>query len=264
MARRHGLLALGAATGIVLAATGVLRSPVVNTPQSRHSISPDSLPDGVVARVNDHWITRAEFEQALALQFAEGAIPDATDKQRVLDRMIDEELRVQHAIELNLHRTDGRVRMDLASVITDAAVAGVADDLFDEQVLRDYFTERREYFANRGPIHVRQVWIPIVGGNLGEAFMRARDATTRLREQEPFDSVTELCGSPAPRPIPDKVLAPEELIAYIDWAVINLALTLQPGETSDPIRSLNGYHVLQVLRATESRSRQFRPLPPGC
>jgi peptidyl-prolyl cis-trans isomerase C len=217
----------------------------------------EMLPPDAVARVNDRLITRKDFEQVLALEVEEGAEPDESTKRRILDRMIDEELRVQRAIELKLHLSDPRVRMDLASAVAEAATAAAEQETRDEALLRAYFDRNRDYFARRGPLRVRRIWIAIVGGNLGEAYTRARTATRLLREKQPFEVVKDIVGNHDPRPIPDKLISPDKISEYIDRPVLNVALTLQPGEVSNPIRTMDGFHVLQVQERRNRENASF-------
>lgn len=257
-ARGRWLLLLGAVAGIALVAMGILPTvdtdlPVRQSVQPTPSADCELLPAYAVARVNDRLITRKEFEQVLALEVEEGAKPDEATKQRVLDRMIDEELRVQHAIELKLHLSDPRVRMDLASAVAEASTASAEEDTKDEVQLGAYFERNRDFFARRGPLRVRRIWVAIVGGNLGEAYTRARTATQLLREKQPFEVVKDIAGNLDPRPIPNKLISSDSLGDFMDRNVLNVALTLMPGEVSNPIRTIDGFHVLQLQ---ERRNRE--------
>lgn len=259
--RAHRLLLCGAAAGISLAGVGVLRGPTVQ-PASPLQTQPKSnisepLPTGAVARVNGRLISDDDFQKVLALEVSGGLAPDGATKRALLDRMIDEELRVQRAIELDLHHVDARVRMDLASAVAEAAAAAVAQETLDEAALRSYFEDRRDYFARRGPLRLRTIWVGIIGGNLGEAFNRARTASKLLREKEAFETVKEICGNSDPRPLPDRLLRPDELTLHLGRVVLDAALTLQPGEVSDPVRSNDGFHVLQVLERRDNDRVSF-------
>jgi hypothetical protein len=96
-----------------------------------------------------------------------------------------------------------------------------------------------------------------VGGNLGEAFTRARTAMTLLRERQPFDVVKDIAGSNDPRPIPDELMSPDKLNELIGRTVLNAALTLQPGEISDPIRASDGFNVIQMLERRNHENPSF-------
>jgi len=266
-ARGRWLLLTGAAIGIATAAAGILRRPAADEPPAAEPTTiaaREPLPPDAVARVNERLIGRKDFEQALALDLAAGAVRNASTERRVLDRMIDEELRVQRAIQLRLHLTDPRVRMDLASAVAEAATVAAEVLPPDEAALRAHFEQKRDYFAGRGPLRVRQIWVAIVGGNLGEAFTRARSATTLLREKQSFEIVKDIAGNSEPRPVPDRLLSPEELGGLIGGTALNVALTLRIGEVTDPIRMTDGFLVLSRVRlqrlphALESNAAELR------
>lgn len=258
--RAHWLLLCGAAAGVILAAVDVLREPAPEPPPPATAFQAEPLeplPADAVARVNDRLIRIQDFKEVLAVEVAGGMVPDAASKQRLLEDMIDEELRVQHALKLNLHLTDPRVRMDLASAVAEAVIARAEQEAPDERTLRKYFAERRDSFARRGPLRVRQIWIGIVAGNLGEAYGRARAAAKLLREEENFEIVQQLLGSKDPRPIPERLLHPDELAEYIGPLALDATLTLERGEVSDPIRATDGFHVLQVLERRPNQTVSF-------
>ena len=86
-------LAVGAATGLIVAAIGVMGE--------RPSV--DDLPPGAVARVGDALIRVEEYDRLVAGLESDRRSPvDGKLRRHVLDRMIDEELLVQRAVELGL------------------------------------------------------------------------------------------------------------------------------------------------------------------
>src|SRR6266446_3398750 len=110
------LLALGALSGIAVAASGLLRNGLDNR---------SALPSGAVARINGQIIRVADYERVVAglADDRRDGIDDA-QRRRVLDRLIDEELLIQRGLELGFARQDRKVRADLtaaviASVLTE-------------------------------------------------------------------------------------------------------------------------------------------------
>ena len=109
-------LAFGAAAGLALAAASLLRAPDRDTP-----------PEGSVALVNGVPIRTDSFRRLVAALDADRRSPlSDADHRHVLDRLIEEELLVQHAVDLGLVRTDRRVRADLVSAVL-AAINAAAD-----------------------------------------------------------------------------------------------------------------------------------------
>ena len=114
------LLGLGAAAGLLCAAVGLLRpaAPPV-----------EMVAADAVARVNGTAIRRADYERLLAGLQRDTRTPiDDKSRARILDRMIEEELLVQRALELGLATVDRRVRANLtssliASIVTEADAA---------------------------------------------------------------------------------------------------------------------------------------------
>jgi len=102
-ANRRSLLlaAIGAAVGITLGFLSVMQWLELGT-----------LPNSVVARVNQVDILRGQYETALSLLASEkrGVLTDA-DRTLVLERMIEEELLAQHGFSIGLVRSDRSLRM---------------------------------------------------------------------------------------------------------------------------------------------------------
>ena len=107
------LLSIGATIGLVLAAWGVLENV-----QSR------SLPANSVARVNGTLIRAENYERLVEAVMGDMRTPDLeTASQRVIERMIDEELLVQRALDLGLVHLDRKVRSDLTSSVINSVVS---------------------------------------------------------------------------------------------------------------------------------------------
>jgi hypothetical protein len=166
------LLAIGATTGLALAAWGLLE----NSASAR-------LPSGAVARVNGTVVRSEDFERLVAAVLQDMRTPDEEKaRTRVLERMIDEELLIQRALDLGLIHLDRKVRADLTSSVIASVVNDVkglepsAEELerfFAEQAfverIADQLLQRDEQsrgtqhgiarivpfavFAGRGPLH---------------------------------------------------------------------------------------------------------------
>ena len=107
-----------------------------------------SLPPGAVARVNQHLIPRDAWLRAVAAVASERRTPltDA-DQRHILDRLVDEELLVQHGVELGLVESDARLR---STVVSEVMAAARPAALFDETDQRRFYDEHRDYFAPAG------------------------------------------------------------------------------------------------------------------
>ena len=232
------LLALGAATGVLIAAAGLV---------GHAGTGGRGLPAGAVARVNGQLITADEYGRVvagLAADRRDGV--DAEMRRQVLGRLIDEELLVERGLELGLARRDARVRKDLTAAVIDTVVAASADPEPSPADVEAFSRERPDLLRRPGRLRVRQVWCRAATA-ADDAPARAREAAERWRHGEAFDAVRDAVGDAELAPLPDALLPPAKLLDYLGPTALRAALALAPGTVSDPVRSRTGYHVLQVV-----------------
>ncbi len=234
--RARLLLGLGAAAGLAAVALGLL-SPT------------GGLPSHAVARVNDSLIGSATYERAVAALAADSrSVPSEADRQHVLDRLIDEELLVQHALDLELPRHDARVRADLVAAVIQALLATASDTDPSDAELEAFYQEHVDYFARPGRARIAQILVrsePVRSPE--EAFARAREAARRLRVGEPFALVKSELGDTEIAQLPDTYLSPAKLREYLGPSATRAALALAPGGVSDPVPSSQGYTLVCSL-----------------
>lgn len=138
--RARALLALGALAGLVLAGVGLLWP-------SRPTGA--SLPAGAVAIVNGEVIGAEALERELEWLRRSGAAPEGPDaRRRVLERMIDEELLLQRAVELDIVRHDRRIRTALIAAVAQAAAAQLDIEAPDPDAVRAFYEANRERFGD--------------------------------------------------------------------------------------------------------------------
>jgi parvulin-like peptidyl-prolyl isomerase len=230
------LLAAGAVLGALLAAAGLTAS------------SGTTLPPDVVAVVNQAPIRTEDYVRMCDAVAADRRAPlESADKQRVLDRLIEEELLVQRGLTLDLPRLDRRVRADLTQTVIDGIATQASEREPTDEELRAFFAAHRDVFAGPGRLRVRQVFIRVTAPSDPAALARADQAAQRLRAGESIDAVQAALGDPPLAALPDTALPPSKLRDYLGPTALRTALELDVGEVSDPVRSGTGYHVLQVV-----------------
>ena len=241
------LLGVGAGVGIVVAAAGLV--------ESRAS---GALPAGAVARVNGVVVRADDYERSV--RALERDRPDGvgdTERRHVLDRMIDEELLVQRALDLGLARQDARVRRDLVASVIDSVVAEHDDVKPSDAELEAFYEREREFFSRPGRLWVREIWCRAdTPADAPAAEERARRAAARLRAGEGSIVVRDALGDRELAAPPDGLVPPAKLLDYLGPTVLRAALALEAGGVSEPVRSATGYHVVQVVE------REASWLPP--
>ncbi len=134
-----------------------------------------------VAWVNDRPISRESYENALRAVAGDrktGTLQEG-DRERVLDRLIDQELLIDRAIELGLHERDPQLRNQLATAMIDFLVGRAEDDArgASEAELRAFYEEQRFRFqrSTRYRVAVEGGAVPLPGG-----FLLAKEIEQRL------------------------------------------------------------------------------------
>lgn len=245
--RARVLLALGAILGLVCAA-GSLIAP--------RGPGKSELPPGALATVNGETIRLEEYERALAALAADrrNVVGDA-ERLRVLDRLIEEELLIQRAIELGFVRRDQRVRAGLVSSVIQAVVSEAAATEPKQEEVEAFYRQNRDYFTQPGRLRLRQILVRIGGARApDQALVLAREVAERLRAGEPFLAVKRELGDREVASLPDGFLPPKKLREYLGPAAARAALALEPGAVSDPVRTAAGMRVLQVLEREPERT----------
>jgi hypothetical protein len=186
------LLLAGLAAGTALGAVGLRAAPA------------PALPPEAVARVDGQLIQRDAWRRAVAAVAADRRAPlTAADERHVLERLIDEELLVQHGVALGLVERDARLRSTLVSQVMQAATQATRAEP-DEATLRAFYAEHRDRFTPAARLRVRAWRVDAAGA------------------RAPFE--------PA---VPDVLLPPAKLQAYLGPALTRRAFALAPGQSDE-------------------------------
>lgn len=242
--RAQWLLALGAAIGLATAAGSLLLEGQARVGElSNENVA---SVNGVPIRTN-HFLRAVE---GLASDRREPLSED--DRRHVLDRLIEEELLVQHALDLGLAQRDRRARSYLVSSVLDSIVAETAGYDPEPGEVEAFYEENADYFARPGRLHVQQIFISLPetadDDDEAAAMARAQSAAERLRDGEDFAELRAELGDREIAGIPDVPLPPVKLREYIGPSGLRVARTLETGDVSDPFRSPQGVHVLWMVK----------------
>jgi parvulin-like peptidyl-prolyl isomerase len=171
------------------------------------------------------------------------------ERRHVLDRLIEEELLVQRAIDLGLDVSDRTVRNRLVSAMIEMVVSGVDQREFSREEVEAFYRENREFFARSDRLWVRQLRFAVDREQgEAEAFRRGERAADRLRRGEKIEDLATELGDPPLLPVPDGLLPASKLREYLGPTPARKALELAGGEVSDPVRGGSAYHVLQMVQ----------------
>lgn len=209
------LLLAGLLAGADIAAAGLVTSG-------------PGLPARAVARVNDRLILRDAWLRAVAAVAGErrGELTEA-DQRHILDRLIDEELLVQHGVALGLVEQDARLRSTMVSEVMQTAT-GAAATVPDEGALRAFYQQNTSFFAPTARLRVK-AWRLNADGSRAEFLP----------------------------PVPDALLPLAKIRNYLGPALTGQAAALPSDAPSEPIATESGPVVLQVLEKEAGAAQPF-------
>lgn len=209
------LLLAGLAVGAGLGAVGLRAAPA------------PGLPPQAVASVDGRLILRDAWQRAVAAVSSDRRTPlSAEDRRHILERLIDEELLVQHGVALGLVERDARLRGTLVSEVMQAATQAARAEP-DDAAVRAFYDANRGHFTPATRLRVR-------------AWRVDRDGAAA-----PFE--------PA---VPDVLLPPAKLQAYLGPALTQRALALAPGART--VEDGVGLELVEALPAAVPPFEQVR------
>lgn len=210
------LLLVGLAAGLMGAAWSVVRQ-----------VPATGLPAHTIAQVGDQFILRDQWLKAIAAAASERRTTlTAAQQKLMLDRLIHEELLVQHGLRLGLVQNDQRLRGQLIAEVLFNARASLADEPISDTELQAFYEANLGLFVPPAQLRV-QAWTLQPDGQRTAFFP----------------------------PVPDSLLPLHKLQQYLGPALVQTALTLPLGQDSQPI-SREAQSV--ILRVNE---QQLAPTP---
>lgn len=228
---RLWLLAAGALAGIGGAAFGLLEFN-----------NPDNLPDFAAARVNETVISKQALGEALSrLQYDSRELLEADDEAWVLDRLIDEELLVQHGLALGLAHSEHNVRAAIVQSLIAAATAEANASNPDDSELENFYAENQALFLATPAVAVR-AWT-------------TTDATLASRviagETEPLPAGVERIAA-----LPESLLPLSKIRDYLGPTLAGkIAQRSQSGFFSETVAGK--HYIVQIIELAEPQTAAF-------
>ncbi|EJW21347.1 hypothetical protein IMCC14465_11430 [alpha proteobacterium IMCC14465] len=240
------LLGLMALAGLIVAVSTVFDTP-----------KPD-YEGTAIAFVNDVAIPETGYLRALSMleQDKRGPINDA-DRLRILDLLIDEELLIQRADEINLIGIDSSVRKALTNAMIQFIISENGDAEITDEILNTHFLNNLDYFTPSKQIWVKRIY---VRGARDDADQRLQEIRTALQQGENFDAVAARLGDEIFPEIPNSLLPPTKLQAYLGPALTQTVISLDEGAITNAIRVGSGWHFLYLVQQRKGIVPEFNDI----
>jgi hypothetical protein len=241
---RRAWLIAGALAGCALAAMQILhdvRLPVRFLP-------------GVAARVNGREIDRASVDRTVAGFDARMRKPEAAVRDRVLTRMIDEELLVQHALDSGAAETDPEVRAALMRAAISRLNSEAASQPISTAEIDAFYGAHRSAYASSANYEVTPLYYESPDfPNLQEARRRADAGQASVLAGQAVETL-ERGADKLPFVAPGTLATARTLANYFGASAVTALDHIRPGETTQPGVFGRGVLVLYLNRRVAGAS----------
>lgn len=206
--------------------------------------------EGAIAVVDGTPIARSVFDSAIeGLASAKRTPLTEAEKREALERIIDEELLLQRALELGLGESDPQSRKALVNAMLQFSIADASRRTPSDAQLKAFYAERPRLIAPQPLLSVRGVSFSALNEAQARAFKAALDAGTD------FDAAVKKTGAEGLL-LPGGPVVPSKIAEYAGASVRDAALSLQPGQSIGPLAIANRLVFLHLVARTET------PAPP--
>ena len=213
-----------------------------------------------IAKVNDQYINEDQFlKYAITLGADFKAEEDEELIDLVLERMIEEELLVQRAIELKLHQQDIQVRKVLIEQIIEFILQLENLNPTDEQ-LKQYFINNIGKYSSDVELKIDSIFLKsksegsaMLGSEYDfELHQNELDNVKSFIETYDFSAAKQKFNEPGVFIIPNGLIKYKDCIQYLGPTICNNLKSLNPGTVTEPIFYNNGFYFLKLVEIKKS------------
>lgn len=181
--------------------------------------------DQAIARVGEKEISRQRFEEIIKVLDDQSNSELTLEKKNLIrERLIDEELLIQKAIELDLVRNDSLVKGNVIQTMFQYIIN--SNELVEpsEAELREYFSKEKNYFSSGRRYKLKNY-----------TFRNLNDAETaiNLLNQSDLESFLKLVETESAIDLPNVFLTPQKIRDYLGPKVLDELPSLEKGGFSN-------------------------------
>ena len=181
--------------------------------------------DQAIARVGEKEISRQRFEEIIKVLDDQSNSELTLEKKNLIrERLIDEELLIQRAIELDLVRNDSLVKGNVIQTMFQYIIN--SNELVEpsEAELREYFSKEKNYFSSGRRYKLKNY-----------TFRNLNDAETaiNLLNQSDLESFLKLVETESVIDLPNVFLTPQKIRDYLGPKVLDELPSLEKGGFSN-------------------------------
>ena len=248
-ARRAWLIA-GALTGCLLSAIQILHAARI----------PIGFLPGVAARVNGREIETASVDRTVAGLDARLRDSEPAARKRVVSRMIDEELLVQHALDSGAAETDPEVRAALVRAAINRVNSEVSSQSVRESEIGAFYQSHRSAYASPAEFQVTPLYFESRAfPNMEEAQRKADSARAGVRAGQTLESL-QRATDVLPFAPPAQLATVRTLANYFGPPLADELDRLQAGEATEPAAFGHGVLLLYLNRRVDGSTPNLQSI----
>tara|TARA_B100001027_G_C16236355_1_gene317191 strand:+ start:23 stop:856 length:834 start_codon:yes stop_codon:yes gene_type:complete len=184
--------------------------------------------DSAVARVGEKEISMQRFEEIIKVLDDQSNSELTLEKKNMIrERLIDEELLIQRAIELDLIRNDSLIKGNIIQTMFQHIINSNEVIEPSEKQLRDYFRKEKDYFSSGKRFKLKNYSFR----NLNEA-----ETGSKYLKKNNFDAFLNLTDKENIFDVPEVFLTPQKIRDYLGPKALKELENLNKGDYSEVIQ----------------------------
>ena len=183
--------------------------------------------DSAVARVGEKEISMQRFEEIIKVLDDQSNSELTLEKKNMIrERLIDEELLIQRAIELDLIRNDSLIKGNIIQTMFQHIINSNEVIEPSEKQLRDYFRKEKDYFSSGKRFKLKNYSFR----NLNEA-----ETGSKYLKKNNFDAFLNFTNKENIFDVPEVFLTPQKIRDYLGPKALQELENLNKGDYSEVI-----------------------------
>ena len=209
-----------------------------------------NYPPDTLVTVNGYPITQSALrnaEKRIQSNSSDPMNPD--DRELLLQRLIDDELMLQHAEDLDILTTDPGIRKLLVRSSIDSIIEDSRSIPISDEQLRTFYEDHKSVFQRPSRIHIKVASFlnPEVAKNIGEI----------IKKEVPFELAIAETKTGELVDIPSSLLPEHVLRRYLGSELTAVALSLSENQISSPITFGEFTYLIYVLAKEPEQQLSF-------
>ena len=184
--------------------------------------------DSAVARVGEKEISMQRFEEIIKVLDDQSNSELTLEKKNMIrERLIDEELLIQRAIELDLIRNDSLIKGNIIQTMFQHIINSNEVIEPSEKQLRDYFRKEKDYFSSGKRFKLK---------NYSFRILNEAETGSKYLKKNNFDAFLNLTNKENIFDVPEVFLTPQKIRDYLGPKALQELEKLNKGDYSKVIQ----------------------------